>query len=587
MGHGHFFSLRYKLILAFFAIGFVYSLFLGGAAYKLLADKFFSQLRDNVGNLTLVGAQTLDKDALARLVVRQNPDLSRAEVDQIEGSTDFALISQQLNFLRDAKKSLIRYVYLITPTGDQYTARYLVDADVLNDLKTGEDDDKISHFNSDLDVTPFPVMGDALRMQKNLVEKDFTYDAEYNVNSVSAYAPVYARDGQTMLALLAMDIADTEVHAALNEGLGKTLMASSIFLLASVLTTIALGTLLTRGIITLDNLVRSFADKNFAVRAHLKSNDEVGRLGRSFNVMAETIQSHSTHLESLADAYGRFVPHDLLKMLEKRSILDVNLGDQTQKEMAVLFSDIRNFTSMSEMMTPEESFNFINAYLNRVGPLIRSHNGIIDKYIGDAVMALFPACPSDAIEAALAMQETVHDYNSRRKNEGRLPIKIGVGIHTGKVMLGTIGEARRMDGTIISDAVNLTSRIEGLTKKYGCSIIVSGAVLDKLEDRRKYFFRLIDKTAVAGKTESVAIYEICDADDDETIKLKQQTLADYNKALEKYYAREFAEAKTLLEQVLAANANDTPARLRLDKVTALLATGIPDGWDGITRYDRK
>lgn len=587
MTNRRFFSLRYKIIIAFLCIGLALSSVLGAVSYRILEDKLFSELRRNVGNITRIGAELLDKDALAALRARQGEGLSPEQIDSFEKSGEYRIVSDQLNFIRDTEKDLIRYVYLVAPTDDPGNARYLVDADVIALKEEGADEGEISHFNSDLDVTPFPVMQRALQDKARLVEEDFVYDEAFEVNTVSGYAPVFAKDGKTLLALLGMDMSDVDVQLALEEVMNKSIIVACLSLLASFLTAIIMGTWVTRGIVKLDNLVASFANRDFAVRSHLRSNDEVGRLGFSFNHMAETIQEYSARLEDLVNAYGRFVPHDLLRLLDKKSIIDVNLGDQVQKDMSVLFSDIRDFTSMSEAMSPKDNFDFINSYLSRVGPEIRSHNGIIDKYIGDAVMALFPGKVEDAIDAALEMQRKIREYNGHRQSVGHPPIKVGVGVHTGKVMLGTIGEDQRMDGTVISDAVNLASRIESLTKRYGCNVIVSNAALSGLDDPGKYFIRLVDKVYVAGKNEAVALYEICDSDDDAVIPLKKATFPDYSKAVDRYYLRDFAESEALFAKVLAANANDVPARLFLEKTQNILKNGVPSGWDGVTRYDSK
>ena len=166
----------------------------------------------------------------------------------------------------------------------------------------------------------------------------------------------------------------------------------------------------------------------------------------------------------LTDAYGRFVPHQFLNLLGYESIIDVNLGDQVQQEMSVLFADIRDFTTLSETMTPQENFNFINAYLSRMEPAITSNNGFIDKYIGDAIMALFSDFADDAVKAGIAMLNILTNYNEDRQRVGYIPIQIGIGINSGSLMLGTVGGKSRMDSTVISDAVNLASHIEGLTK---------------------------------------------------------------------------------------------------------------------------
>jgi GAF domain-containing protein len=156
-------------------------------------------------------------------------------------------------------------------------------------------------------------------------------------------------------------------------------------------------------------------------------------------------------------SYGRFIPHEFLSFLGRDSILDVQLGDQVLKRMTVLFADIREFTAISERLTPKESFDFLNGYLRRVGPIVRLHNGFIDKYIGDAVMALFPGTGADAVRAALAIQREVAAYNRERGAMDAEPLRIGIGIHTGDLMLGTVGEEERMESTVISDAVNLAT----------------------------------------------------------------------------------------------------------------------------------
>jgi two-component system sensor histidine kinase ChiS len=156
--------------------------------------------------------------------------------------------------------------------------------------------------------------------------------------------------------------------------------------------------------------------------------------------MLARIRTHIS-ITQLTLAYGRFVPRNFLKFLGKESIIDVQIGDQVQQKMTVMFSDIRSFTTLSEAMSPQENFNFLNSYLSQVSPVIRQHKGFIDKYIGDAIMALFPESANDAVQAAIAMQKQVALYNEQRQQQGDVPIAIGIGLHTGNLMLGTIGES--------------------------------------------------------------------------------------------------------------------------------------------------
>ncbi len=211
-------------------------------------------------------------------------------------------------------------------------------------------------------------------------------------------------------------------------------------------------------------------------------------------------------IENINNAYERFVPREMLSFLGAASIVDVGLGDHTEVEMTVLFADIRSFTQLSEQMTPDENFRFINAYLHHIGPVARRHNGFIDKYIGDAVMALFPSGPDDAIRAARDMMRALREFNVQEARA--TPIDIGIGIHTGMLMLGTIGEARRMEATVIADAVNLASRLEGLTREHGVHIITSEQSLAGVADRSAYPHRYLGTVQVKGKARAVQIYEV-------------------------------------------------------------------------------
>ena len=235
--------------------------------------------------------------------------------------------------------------------------------------------------------------------------------------------------------------------------------------------------------------------------------DEIGQLAQSFASMRDAVRSTIVDLKNTNLSIERFVPHAFLSIIGKPSIVDVALGDNKREKMSILFSDIRSFTTLSESMPPDENFAFINAYLERMGPVIRDHHGFIDKYIGDAIMALFGTA-DDAVRAGLAMLAALEGFNEERRAGGLQPIAIGVGINTGLLMLGTIGERDRMDGTVISDAVNLAARVESLTKDYGTPLLISEYTLAELADPKAYDIRAVDVVVVKGKTRPVAVYAV-------------------------------------------------------------------------------
>ncbi len=289
----------------------------------------------------------------------------------------------------------------------------------------------------------------------------------------------------------------------------------------------------------------------------------------------------------LNDAANRFVPHEFLALLGKPDILEVGLGDQVQKEMSIFFSDIRSFTNISEKLSPRENIDFINAYLGRVGPVIREHHGFIDKYIGDAVMALFHTSPDDAVRAAVASLQAVDRFNEDRRQEHQEPIRIGIGINTGTLMLGTVGERDRLNATVISDAVNLASRIEGQTKAYGAGILITDATLERLGRRGDFLIRPVDRIAVKGKDRAVAIHEVFSGAPAPELEYKSAILDCYLEAITLYYQRKFAEAGRLFEACLRPGIEDKCVRMYLERCRFYTASPPPPDWDGVTRLTSK
>ncbi|MEL7038860.1 MAG: AAA family ATPase [Cyanobacteria bacterium J06592_8] len=271
----------------------------------------------------------------------------------------------------------------------------------------------------------------------------------------------------------------------------------------------------------------------------------------------------TNELFKLNKAYERFVPKQFLDFLDKESIVDVELGDQVRLEMSVLFSDIRNFTTMSEAMTPEDNFRFINSYLSSMEPAILENQGFIDKYIGDAIMALFCGDADNAVKAGISMLKRLSKYNQHRLNSGDSPIDIGIGINTGLLMLGTVGGKNRMDGTVISDAVNLASRVESLTKNYGVSLLITEQTFSRLTQPSNYAIRSIATVKVKGKLEKVTVYEVFDADPPVVKEGKLNTLQQFTQAISLYNSGQLLEAGRLFAECLKFNPSDRVAQIYL------------------------
>lgn len=285
------------------------------------------------------------------------------------------------------------------------------------------------------------------------------------------------------------------------------------------------------------------------------------------------IRTHLT-LSQISNAYSRFVPREFLDQLGQDSILNVKLGDQIQKEMTVMFADTRSFTTLSENLTPEENFQFVNTLLSGLGPIIRKHHGFIDKFLGDGVMALFPDSADDAVNAAIEMQRELNEFNQTQPQN--LPVRIGVGIHTGTVMIGTVGEERRMEGTVISDVVNAAARLESLTKIFGSGIIVSEETLNKLN--ASYPHRSLGIVRVKGKRQAISIYEMLgglDALDE----LKLQTRELLEEALRQYQRSVLNLALDGFGKVLTINPDDQVAKVYAERTAQLQRLGKATSWE--------
>ncbi|MEZ4384206.1 MAG: adenylate/guanylate cyclase domain-containing protein [Nannocystaceae bacterium] len=311
--------------------------------------------------------------------------------------------------------------------------------------------------------------------------------------------------------------------------------------------------------------------------------------------------------EGLARGLARFVPSEFTRLLGKRDIVDVKLGDAVHGEMTVLFCDIRGFTGLSERIEVPQIFALLNTIYARLAPLIREHHGFIDKYIGDAIMALFPGPPRDALAAAIAISEAIATVRLPRDMvltaTGAAPeLAIGIGVHRGPVMLGTIGERQRMEATVIADAVNVASRLEGLSKRFGAGVLLSAEVVAAIHaDARgssgssdssdddgaatdavlAEHSRDLGHVRLEGKRRSVEIVEVFAADPPPLRQAKRASRPAFAAALARFQAGDFAAAAAAFAALAKDCPNDQPAAVYA-AAAAALAASPPElrFWDG-------
>jgi signal transduction histidine kinase/class 3 adenylate cyclase/ActR/RegA family two-component response regulator len=290
------------------------------------------------------------------------------------------------------------------------------------------------------------------------------------------------------------------------------------------------------------------------------ANDYIGKPFSKQELLAR-IKTH-LNLLKINNAYGYFVPHEFLRQLGKDSIIDVDLGDNVELEVAVMMSDIRGFTTLSQAMTPAENFNFINGYFGRMGPVIREHDGFINSFIGDAIMSLFVGGAAHAVAAAVASSRRLDRYNEERVASGRQPIDAGFAVHLGKARLGIVGEVQRRQGEVFSDAINLASRIEALTKRYGSRLIISADVHDRIAADHSHSVRWLDRVQVRGRHEQIDIYEVLDCVTDRA--LREASRDEFEAAVSESLRGDISAAIRRFDAVVCQNPADRAARWHRD-----------------------
>jgi signal transduction histidine kinase/class 3 adenylate cyclase/ActR/RegA family two-component response regulator len=297
----------------------------------------------------------------------------------------------------------------------------------------------------------------------------------------------------------------------------------------------------------------------------------------------ELLSRVKTHLNlhNINRVTNRFVPTQFLQSIGKSSIMEVKLGDYANLNVTVFFSDIRKYTRISESMSPEDNFRFIQAYVGRMGPIIHQHTGFINQYMGDAIMAIFPEQTYHSLDAAIHMQKKILEYNKERIETGREPISVGMGLHYGSLTMGIIGDENRSEPSTIADTVNIAARIEQLTKYYGAQILLSEKSYNNLPDPHRYSIRYLGNVQVKGKKESLKVFECFDGDDEKMIQLKMETLTDFDLGLKQFYNKDFLEAALVFKKILKLNKDDRVIQHFYNLAAKFSHEGVPDNWSGI------
>jgi adenylate cyclase len=268
----------------------------------------------------------------------------------------------------------------------------------------------------------------------------------------------------------------------------------------------------------------------------------------------------------MLESFSRFVPKHFTNILQKETILDIKAGDATEKELAILFNDIKNFTTLAERLSAKETFEFLNHYFEIMNPIILKYRGFIDKFIGDEIMALFDCEPDFPLDAAIEMRYRLKEFNSKIEHLKLPYVEMGIGLNYGKVILGTVGSNERLDTTVIGDTVNTAERIQQLTRIFKTPTLLTENIKNNLKNKNKYYLRKLQKVRVKGKLEPIQVYECFNSDPEELIEKKLNTLTQYEEAIYLLEEKKIKDAIIILKEIHLKNPEDTVIKIYLDKL---------------------
>jgi adenylate cyclase len=340
------------------------------------------------------------------------------------------------------------------------------------------------------------------------------------------------------------------------------------------------------------------ANSDLTSRVNVDFSDEIGEMSHTFNVMISELEQAYNRIKGYAyqavvsqkkeqkirQIFQKYVPQELIDQFFKNpeSML---VGEN--RELSILFSDIRGFTSISEGLQPDKLVGALNRYFSVMVDIIMNRNGIIDKYIGDAIMAIFGAPvhhDDDGLQSVLTgldMVDGVETFNAAQRKLNEPEFRIGVGINYGNVTVGNIGTERKMDYTVIGDMVNVASRLEGLTKQYKQPILISETLYEAAKG--EVAVRLVDAVAVKGRTGGIKIYTASKS----LTSSEAAAWEEHNAAMDVYYERDFAKAKEGFTRAGKALADDYLTEMMVQRCTRYAANPPDADWAGVEVMESK
>lgn len=544
-------SLFFKQVFAIVPILIVAMILLSNFIYNSFSSKMEDEMQKQLSLLARNGQNIINGDQLNRLT-SPNDYMSK----------DYQTIRSKMNFLFESEDPANRK--------GLYSTLYRYENGEIFIIM--DDDDGVNMYK------PFPINElNRLVVENGEVVTDRWEDA--TGKWLYAIGPIY--DSSNKIVGVYETGRDVNVLYQSNQTIYKSIMRNiGLISVALIILVLAVTYYLLSSLRKLRKSVMEMANGNWDVRVNIRSQDEVGDLGEQFNRMAVHIRTYIKDITSFSEASHRFVPQQIFKYLGKKGITDIHLGDQVQQNMTVMVANIRSFHQLSKQLSPKQNFDFMNAFLKRFSPFVRTEEGLISKYLGAGFMALFPARNEDALRAAVSIRRELVSYNESLKASGYATVDLGMAIHKGPLMLGIVGEEQRMEGNVISDDVNITATLERMSDTMGASILVTRTFFEQLRAPERFRFRQLGRVRIEGKDEPIELIDVYEGDSDMERGLKDRTKTMFEKGIMLCQEGRFFDARETFIEVIKINRFDKAAKLYFYLCDEYYQKGSTEGWNG-------
>ena len=525
------FSLRLTLFSALLATVLFTTLVNALMSSMHVRNIIMQTIRENLYIAVGIGAQQIDGDLHSR--IRDSRD---------ENSEEYKQLFQQLDKIRRVNPD-IKNVYTIRQNAGN-SAVFIVDAD-----PKAKERARIGHRVIQLT----PAIREALAFRNRIVVENSFFSDEWGT-FVSGFAPFYTASG-SFEGLLGIDVLAETVKSHQMNNITHIITTSLVVGIIALIMSLILSREISNPVSAVTNDMRQI--QNFNLDTELAP----GSIIREIRTMTDALENMKKGLRS----FKKYVPTELVSdliILKKEASLEVE-----KRPITILFSDIEGFTTISEKISPEDLAESIGMYFGAMTGEIMNTGGIVDKYIGDAIMALWgtprqlPDHPLAACKAALACRRREMEINEVLKKKGLPPFFTRFGINTGEALVGNIGFDKRISYTAIGDNVNLAARLEGVNKLYSTGILINESTNDQVKDQM--LTRFIDTVVVKGKTCGTRIFELISCRSEASDDLIERT-GRYNAGMEKYVERRWNEALTIFNSLKNAEA-DPPLKLIIER----------------------